>query len=105
MVRGDVSALSDWTPKLAVDALQKICHDMQALAVGAEPRFFAIEALPPASAGVSSLWSLGTWAKELANTARKVEHPYNPGLMLEALVSRASEALLAATAKPAGRAR
>lgn len=103
MARGDVSALTDWTPKLAVDALQKICHDMQALAVGAAPRFFAVEALPPASAGVGSLWTLGTWAKELAATARKVEHPYNPGLMLEALVSRASEALMAATAKPASR--
>lgn len=103
MARGDVSALTDWTPKRAVDALQKICHDMQALAVGAEPRFFGLEALPPASAGVGSLWALGTWAKELAATARKVEHPYNPGLMLEALVSRSSEALMAAAAKPAGR--
>ena len=30
---------------------------------------------------------------ELAITSRTVEHPYNPGLMLEALVSRASLAL------------
>ena len=103
MARGDVSALTDWTPKRVVDALQKICHDMQALTVGAKPRFFALDALPPVSAGVTSLWSLGTWAKELAATARTVEHPYNPGLMLEALVSRASEALISATAKPAGR--
>ncbi len=103
IARGDVSALTDWTPKMAVDALQKICHDMQALAVGAAPRFFAAEALPSASTEPGGLRSLGAWAKELANTARKVEHPYNPGLMLEALVSRASEALASAAAKPAGR--
>lgn len=103
MARGDVGALTDWTPKLAVDALQKICHDMQALAVGAAPRFFPVESLPAGSQGVGSLWALGTWAKELAATARKVEHPYNAGLMLEALVSRASEALMSATAKPVGR--
>jgi DNA polymerase-3 subunit delta' len=37
--------------------------------------------------------ALGAWAKELAATARTVEHPHNPGLMLEALVSRAQLAL------------
>ncbi len=99
IARGDVSALADWTPKLAVDALQKICHDMQALTVGAEPRFFGRETLPGPGAERAGLWALGAWAKELATTARKVEHPYNAGLMLEALVSRASEALIAATAK------
>lgn len=102
MARGEVSALTDWTPKMAVDALQKICHDMQALAVGAAPRFFTSEALPPVSRESSHLRGLGAWGKELAKTARKVEHPYNPGLMLEALVSRASEALAVASVRPAG---
>jgi DNA polymerase-3 subunit delta' len=36
---------------------------------------------------------LSSWSKELATTARTAEHPYNPGLMLEALVSRARLAL------------
>jgi DNA polymerase-3 subunit delta' len=39
------------------------------------------------------LFALASWSKELATTSRTVEHPYNPGLMLEALVSRASLAL------------
>ena len=41
----------------------------------------------------ASVQALSQWAKELAITARTVEHPYNPGLMLEFLVSRAALAL------------
>ncbi len=92
MARGDVSALADWTPSQVVDALQKLCHDALAVKVGAKPRFFRVTDLPggPAAPGVLAL---GAWSKELAATARTVEHPYNPGLMLEALVSRAQLAL------------
>jgi DNA polymerase-3 subunit delta' len=98
MARGDVSALSDWAPAEAVDALQKLCHDVLAVRVGAAPRFFNaadLPAQPPAAAGKGSggLYALASWAKELATTARTVEHPYNPGLMLESLVSRARLAL------------
>ncbi|WP_332774972.1 DNA polymerase III subunit delta' [Polaromonas sp.] len=101
MARGDVSALADWAPAQAVDALQKLCHDVLATRLGAQPRFFSAKDLPapasgkpgsPASAG-SGLYALAAWSKELATTARTVEHPYNPGLMLESLVSRARLAL------------
>jgi DNA polymerase-3 subunit delta' len=104
MARGDVAALTGWAPALAVDALQKICHDVWAVKVGAQPRFFSFADLPlPARPSVSvdspslgspaSIFALAAWSKELAATARTVEHPYNPGLMLEALVSRAKQAL------------
>jgi DNA polymerase-3 subunit delta' len=108
MARGDVSALSDWTPPLALDALQKLCHDMWVVKVGGKPRFFNLADLPiqtqkPAaeqgaelalpSASATSIFAMATWAKELATAARSVEHPYNPGLMLEAMVSRAKQAL------------
>ena len=92
MARGDVSALSDWLPSQAVDALQKLCHDVWAVRAGAQPRFFSLADLPAAPARSGTL-GLATWAKELATTARTVEHPYNPGLMLESLASRASVAL------------
>ena len=92
MVRGDVSALSDWLPSQAVDALQKLCHDVWATRTGAKPRFFSLADLPAAPAK-SGTFGLSTWAKELATTARTVEHPYNPGLMLESLASRAKIAL------------
>ncbi|HYW57297.1 MAG TPA: DNA polymerase III subunit delta' [Polaromonas sp.] len=92
MARGDVSGLSDWTPSQAVDALQKLCHDVLSVKVGAQPRFFRAADLPCGRAA-PGVMALGSWSKELAATARTVEHPYNPGLMLEALVSRAQLAL------------
>ena len=101
MARGDVSALANWAPAQAVDALQKLCHDVLAVKMGATPRFFSAKDLPhpvaaagkPGSAPLPGLYALASWSKELAATARTVEHPYNPGLMLESLVSRARLAL------------
>ena len=99
MARGEVSALADWTPAQAVDALQKLCHDMLAIRAGASPRFFGPQDLPVSAArqgqqgGGPGFAALGAWAKELAAAARTVEHPYNPGLMLESLASRAQLAL------------
>ena len=101
MARGEVGALTDWTPAQAVDALQKLCHDMLATRAGAKPRFFGPQDLPVLAPrpgqpeGGPGFAALGAWAKELAATARTVEHPYNPGLMLEALASRAQLALRA----------
>ena len=92
MARGDVSALNDWLPSQAVDALQKLCHDVWAVRAGAQPRFFSLTDLPDTAAR-SGTFGLANWAKELATTARTVEHPYNPGLMLESLASRAKIAL------------
>lgn len=95
MARGDVSVLSDMAPAQAVDALQKLCHDVLAVKAGAQPRFFNASDLPGGKAGGPGFMALGAWAKELAATARSVEHPYNPGLMLETLASRARQALAA----------
>ena len=92
MARGDVAALSDWLPSQAVDALQKLCHDVWSVRIGAQPRFFSLADLPAAPVK-SGTFGIATWAKELATTARTVEHPYNPGLMLESLASRAKIAL------------
>ncbi len=89
VARGDVAALADWSPAQAVNALQKLCHDLLAVKAGAAPRFFQAADLPPPT----SFRSLGSWSRELARTARTVEHPFNAGLMLEALVSQARSAL------------
>ena len=96
MAQGDATALSDWLPPQAVDALQKLCHDVWAVRAGAQPRFFGVTDLPnnlSASHSRSGMLALANWAKELATTASTVEHPYNPGLMLEALASSAKIAL------------
>jgi DNA polymerase III subunit delta' len=89
LARGDARVLSDWTPAEAVSALQKVCHDLLAVKAGAAPRFFRAEDLPNGA----SFAALTGWAGELARTACTVEHPFNAGLMLEALVSQARSAL------------
>ena len=92
MASGNVAALADFLPSEAVNALQKLCHDVWAVAVGSQPRFYDLAHLP-AGATEFSMPALSVWAKELSVSKRTVEHPYNPGLMLEALASRAKIAL------------
>ena len=95
MQRGDVSLVKDWTPMQTIDALHKLCHDLLALKTGAQPRFFDVADLPKstdASAG-SPLAGLTRWARALTAATRTMEHPFNPGLMQEALVNQAQQAL------------
>jgi DNA polymerase-3 subunit delta' len=87
--RGEVDVFKDWTPAQTVEALHKICHALQAVKAGAQPRFFDAADLPLAG----SWHSLTTWAKSLSEARRTVEHPFNVGLMQEALVSQAQLAL------------
>lgn len=89
VARGEVGVFKEWTPAQAIDALHKLCHDLLARQVGAAPRFFDASELPAAS----SLTALSAWARELALASRTAEHPFNSGLMLEDLVSRAQSAL------------
>ena len=108
MLHGDVSALADWPPAMVVDALQKLCHDTWAVRVGGAPRFFSAGDLAVMSAKTSAktgrgpenpagtgLQALALWSSDLSTIARTVEHPYNPGLLIESLVSRAKTALTA----------
>ncbi len=89
MAKGDVSAVADWSPADTVQTLQKLCHDLQATACGAAPRYF----YPPDLPRVPGLGPLGRWARDLMQTARTAEHPFNAGLMQEALVSDAQKVL------------
>ena len=89
LARGEAGVLADWTPAEAVSALQKLCHDLLAVKAGGAPRFFQPADLP----ATASFAALSGWASELGRTARTVEHPFNTGLMLEALVSQARSAL------------
>ncbi len=89
MQRGDVAALGDQSPAQVIDTLQKLCHDLMATHSGAAPRFFEAADLPiPPSIGV-----LARWSNVLARSARTAEHPFNAGLMREALASDAHNAL------------
>lgn len=89
VARGDSGVLANWPPAEAVDALLKLCHDLLVVKAGGAPRFFQSADLPPPA----SLAVLSEWSRELVRTARTVEHPFNAGLMLEALVSQACLAL------------
>ena len=89
VARGDAQALQAWSPPQAVAVLQKVCHDCLLLAVGAAPRFFPTQALPMGA----PLAALTQWSKDLMASAKTAEHPFNAGLMLEALVSQARGAL------------
>ena len=89
VARGDAQALQACSPPQAVAVLQKVCHDCLLLAVGAAPRFFPTQALPMGA----PLAALTQWSKDLMASAKTAEHPFNAGLMLEALVSQARGAL------------
>jgi DNA polymerase-3 subunit delta' len=89
MQRGEVGTLADHAPAQAIDVLQKLCHDLMAVGSGAVPRFFAESELPPSPPPMA----LARWSKSLAAAARTAEHPFNAGLMLEALVSEARSTL------------
>ncbi len=95
MAAGDALFVKDWSAAQLVDALQKLCHDLCAQAVGAPPRFFAPGDLPAAAPAVG-LRGLGAWERELRQTRQVVDHPWNAGLMTEALVGAAKMALRAA---------
>jgi DNA polymerase III subunit delta' len=89
---------------------------MLAMHAGATPRFFEVADLqavlgnakggssgssasasvakgPSNTASPGAMYSLTQWAKDLMESARTAQHTYNPGLMLEALMAQAQQAL------------
>ena len=96
MLRGEVGALADHAPAAAIEALQKLCHDLMATRHGAAPRFFAPADLPAAPSDMA----LSRWSKSLMNAAKTAEHPFNAGLMIESLVSEAQSTLNSGASRP-----
>jgi DNA polymerase-3 subunit delta' len=89
MQRGDTAFVKDWSAPQLIDALHKLCHDLMAHQCGGSPRFFESTSLCKAP----SLRLLSAWSKELSAAMRTMEHPFNAGLMQEALVAKAKSAL------------
>ncbi|UBQ43496.1 DNA polymerase III subunit delta' [Comamonas thiooxydans] len=100
LAKGDVAALAAFAPVDAVQALQKICHDLMALAGGGEPRYFSPADLPGKPLPMALL---AEWSRELVQAARTADHPFNAGLMMEALASRARAVLISGKAARAVR--
>jgi DNA polymerase III subunit delta' len=89
MAYGSISVVDGWGTSRVLDALQKLCHDLWAIKLGAQPRFFSAQDLPkppPARA-------LSAWSEQLKTLARSIEHTWKPELLLEDLVSQAKIAL------------
>lgn len=89
LTAGDFSAMVEWGPARQLDVLQKLCHDLMAVTAGGAPRYFEARDLP-ATAGLRCLVA---WSRELAQSARSVEHPFQAPLMLEAWAARARQVL------------
>jgi DNA polymerase III subunit delta' len=89
IAHGDASALQGWPLPLAVEMLQKVCHDALCLASGGEPRYFPRDRL----VADASLARLLRWSRELARVATEAEHPWAVDLAIESLVEQGREAL------------
>jgi DNA polymerase-3 subunit delta' len=93
LARGEAAALADWPLPRAIDALQRLCHDLLRRSHGAPPSYFAAEFLPaPKLAG-----PLHVWDAALRRAARHAEHPLNAGLLMESLFAQGRQALQEAT--------
>jgi DNA polymerase-3 subunit delta' len=91
MAAGETGFVRDWPVGELVDALQKLCHDAMAAQQGAQPRFFELK--PQRAGGGPTMGALSQWSVALKHSRRTMDHPFNGGLMQEALVEQARTAL------------
>jgi DNA polymerase-3 subunit delta' len=89
MARGDLQAVRDWSPQQVIVAQQQLCHDLMAMAVGAQPRFFQAKDL---ALGVA-LPDLSQWSAALMAHRRTMDHPFSAPLFVEALMAEAQGTL------------
>ena len=88
MRAGDATFCRDLPASEVISALQKLCHDLLMAQTSAPLRYFDSSDLPAVKASSAQL---SAWFKRLSEAAKSAEHPFNAGLMLEALCSEASE--------------
>jgi len=85
VAQGQSPSMAGWPLPLVVETLQRLCHDLSRVAVGAPPQYFPAPSLPQ----VPDLERLMAWSKSLRDLRRHAEHPWNPGLKVEALLQQA----------------
>jgi DNA polymerase III subunit delta' len=83
--KGQVQAVASCTAAQLLDAQHKLCHDLWAIKLGAEPRFFEPQDLPkpPPSR------ALAAWGEQLKSLSRRIDHPFKPELLIEDMVQQA----------------
>ena len=94
MLAGDAGYCSDLPASEVIDALQKLCHDLLMLQTQATLRYFNEADLPKIKVSTAQLTA---WFRRLSQAAKTSEHPFNAGLMLEALCAEAREVLNSST--------
>ncbi len=94
VAQGQPGAFANWPLPRLIDALQKVCHDTLSVAVGAAPRYFPAASIRAGAAPEA----LHAWLRELNRVARHADHPWNAGLLTEALVQQGQRALAAGAA-------
>lgn len=90
MMAGDATFCSDLPASEVIDALQKLCHDLLMAQTTMQLRYFNDTDLPAVKVSQAQLTA---WFKRLSQAARTSEHPFNAGLMLEALCTEAREVM------------
>ncbi len=90
VLAGEMSFFKGFTGPDLIDALQRLCHDLMSLAVGAEPRYFLASHLQAFQQGLK-LNRLSAWSKQLIDAAKTAEHPFKLDLMQEAYISQAQK--------------
>jgi DNA polymerase-3 subunit delta' len=96
IANGDAAALAGLPVQRAIELLLKLAHDAMRLAAlgglaGDDSRHFYSTAAFPVGAAMPALV---TWHKALLRVARHADHPWNAGLLVEALVAQAKIALM-----------
>ena len=83
--KGDLQAVQGLSSAELLHAMHKLCHDLWAIKLGAQPCFFSPSDLPkppPARA-------LAAWQEQLKQLSRVIDHPWRADLLLENLVQQA----------------
>lgn len=87
--QGQTGSFKDWSIPQVLDAMLKLCHDLMAAEVQGSPRYFSDSLLGKPV----PITALTEWHRELVRSLKSAEHPFNSGLMLEALVNQAKNTL------------
>jgi len=95
--KGQTLVLNELSVPRAIDALQRLCHDLLRVSHGAPPSYFPADSLPKPRAAAPLL----AWEQVLRRAARHAEHPVNGALLMESLVAQGQQALHQASRQPA----
>ena len=111
---GSGAAFADWPAQRVLDALQKLCHDLLSIELGATPRYFSAVHLAAvggqkgegqgggkqARARPDAIAALAAWGEQLRARVRHIGHPWSAPLLHQALLVEAQAALSRLRAQP-----